>query len=63
MDLTTYFKHFKAMQKVVKELNQSTNGRAVIEILCWEQSFGVVGLGGSEKTMFIADGKERLLGM
>ena len=34
MDLTTYFKKFKAMKKVVEELNQTANGHVGREILC-----------------------------
>ena len=63
MDLTTYFEQFKAIKKVVEELNQSVNGHASVEILCWEQPIGADGLDVAEKTKLIADGKKRVIGM
>ena len=36
MDLTTYFKKFKATKKVIEELNHAAHGHAVIKIMCQE---------------------------
>ena len=44
MDLTTYFKKFKAMKKVVEELNQSVNGHSVVKMVCREQNISADGL-------------------
>ena len=44
MDLTTYFERFKAMKRVVEELNQSTNGHPFVEIICREQGINADGL-------------------
>ena len=63
MNPTAYFEKFKAIKKVVEELNQSVNGHASVEILCWEQPIGADGLDVAEKTKLIADGKKRIIGM
>ena len=63
MDIITYFEQFRAMKKVVEELNQSVNGHAVVEILCREQNISADGLSEVEKTKFIAGGQKRILGM
>jgi hypothetical protein len=63
MDLTNYFKKFKARKRVVEELNQSVNGHAVVELVCREQSDSAVGFSKAEKTKCIANGKERTLCM
>ena len=63
MDLATYFKKSKAMKKVVEELNHTAHGHAIVEIMCKEQNVKVEELGPNEAIKFIADGKERILGM
>ena len=63
MNLTSYFEHFKATKKAARELNQSTNGHTVVEILCRDQNISANGLEEAEKTKFIADDQERILGM
>ena len=63
MDLTTYFEKFKATKKVVKELNQSANGNANAEIMCRELDINPDDIEEAEATKFIADGKERILGI
>ena len=62
-DLTTYFKKFKAMKKVVEELNYTAHGHVVVEIKCKEQHVSADNLKSAEATKYIANGKERLLGM
>ena len=51
------------MKKVVKELNQTVNGHAVVEILRKQQNTSADSLGPAEATKFISDGKERILGI
>ena len=58
-----YSKKSKAMKKVVEELNQTLNGHFVVEILYKEQNISADGLGRTEATQYIADGKERIFGM
>jgi hypothetical protein len=36
--ITTYFKKFEAMKKIVEELNQSANGHTVVDILYREHT-------------------------
>ena len=62
MELTTYFDKFKAIM-VVKGLTQSTNGHAVVEILCRDQKVNTKNLDKDEKTKYITDGNERIIGM
>ena len=62
-DLTTYVKQFKAMKKVVEELNHTAHGHAVVEIMYKEQNVSVDDLGSAEAIIFIAGDKERILGM
>ena len=63
MDLTTYFEKFKAIKKVAEELNQSANGHAVVEKMCRELDINQDDIEEAEATKFIADRKERILGM
>ena len=63
MDLTAYFEKFKAMKKVVEELNHTAHVHTVVEIICKEQNLKVEDLGPEEATRFIAAGKERILGV
>ena len=63
MDLTTYFKNIKATKKAVEELNHTTYGHVVVEIIYKEQNIKVEEIGLDEATQFIAAGKERILGM
>ena len=58
-----YFKTFKAMQKVVAELNHTAHGYAIVVILCKEQNLKIEDIGPKEATQFIAAGKERLFEM
>ena len=57
MDLTTNFKKFKAMKKVVEELTHSAHGHAVVEIMCKEQDVIIEKLEPVEGIKFIADDK------
>ena len=63
MDPTTYFEKFKAMKKVVEELNHTAHVHTVVEIICKEQNLKVEDLRPEEATRFIAAGKERVLGV
>ena len=63
MDLIIYFEKFKAMRKVVEEPNQSANGHAIVEIMCRELDINLDDIEDAEATKFIADGKERILGL
>ena len=63
MDLTTYFEKFKATKELVEVLNRTTHRNAVVERLCKEQHVSVDDLGSAEAIKFIADGKEKILGM
>ena len=63
MNPTIYFETFKPTEKVIEELNQSTTGQAVVDILCWEQNISDNGLGNAEKTQLFVAGQERILGM
>ena len=61
MDLTPYFKTFKATKKVVEELNYTMHWNAVVEIKCKVQNIKVEELGPNEGIKFNATGKERIL--
>ena len=63
MDLTAYFEQFKAMKKVVEELNHTAHGHAVVEIMCKEHNFKIEDIGPEEAAQFIAACKERILSM
>ena len=63
MDLATYFKRFKAMKKVVEELNHTAHGHVVVEVLCKEEHINVEERRSAEAIKLIAAGKERILGM
>ena len=63
VDLPTCFEKFKAMKKVVEELSHTTHRHNVVKTLCKEQNNSVNGLEMADAVKFIADGKERNLGM
>ena len=63
MNLTTYLEKSKPMLRIVEEPNRAAHGHADIEIMCKEQNISADGLRAAEAVKFIADGKERLLGM
>ena len=63
MDFTMYCEKFKAMKKVVGELNHTAHGHTLVEILCKEQNLKIENIVPDEATQFIATGKEIILGM
>ena len=63
MDLTTYFEKFKAVKKVVVELNHTHHGHTVVEILCKEQNVKPEEFGPDEAIKCFGAKKERILGL
>ena len=63
MTKVVYFEKFKATKKAVEELKQTMNVHACMKILFKEKNISTDGLGRAEATTFIADGKERILGI